>query len=47
VVSGEKFDRLAMHGRTEILDRHARYCDPARPGKIRVGARLIVHDADD
>src|ERR1700722_18676090 len=47
VVSGEKLDRLAEHGRTEILDRHARYCDPAWPGKIGVGAGLIIHDADD
>ena len=39
VVGDEKLDRLAEHGPTEILDRHARYCGPARPGDIGVGAR--------
>ena len=47
MVGDEEFDRLAEHGAAEIRDRHARHLDRARAGEVRIGAGLIVHDADD
>ena len=46
VVGDQQLDRLAEHRAAEILDRHPRHFNRARPGEIGVGAGLVVHHPD-